>query len=127
MVNAPDASGSGNPLTPLARMPSANFTAFSCVAAVLSPVPADPFPQPATITAIMARAASGQSVLLMVSPRILVICVGNGSLPCVLVTAASLDRSRVGVSGRAAVVDGLGAQLALAGFIAVDLAQPDDW
>jgi hypothetical protein len=30
------------------------------------PVPADPFPQPATITAIMARAASGHSVLLMV-------------------------------------------------------------
>jgi len=115
-------------------MHSANFTAFSCVEAVLLPplvtvllpVPADPFPQPATIRAIMARAASGQSVLLMVSPRVLVICVDNGSLPCVLVTAASLDRSRVGVRGRAAVVDGLGAQLALAAFVAVDLARPDD-
>src|SRR5205807_1345606 len=29
MVNEPDASGSGNALTPLARMHSANFTAFS--------------------------------------------------------------------------------------------------
>ena len=29
MVNSPDASGSGNALTPLARMHSANFTAFS--------------------------------------------------------------------------------------------------
>jgi hypothetical protein len=27
-VNAPDASGSGNALTPLLRMHSANFTAF---------------------------------------------------------------------------------------------------
>jgi hypothetical protein len=31
-------------------------------------VPADPFPQPATITASMARVARGHSVLLMVSP-----------------------------------------------------------
>jgi hypothetical protein len=29
MVNAPEASGSGNALTPLARMHSANFTAFA--------------------------------------------------------------------------------------------------
>ena len=29
MVNWPDASGSGNSLTPLLRMHSANFTAFS--------------------------------------------------------------------------------------------------
>ena len=29
MVNSPDASGSGNALTPLARMHSANFIAFS--------------------------------------------------------------------------------------------------
>ena len=29
MVNSPDASGSGNALTPLSRMHSANFTAFS--------------------------------------------------------------------------------------------------
>ena len=28
MVNSPDASGSGNSLTPLSRMHSANFTAF---------------------------------------------------------------------------------------------------
>src|SRR4029450_4698267 len=68
MVNAPDASGSGNARTPLARMHSANFTALPWVAAVLLPVPADPFPQPATITASMARVARGQSVLLMVSP-----------------------------------------------------------
>ena len=31
MVSAPDASGSGNPLTPLARMHAANFTAFARV------------------------------------------------------------------------------------------------
>jgi hypothetical protein len=35
MVSAPDASGSGNSLTPLSRMHSANFTAFSCVAVLL--------------------------------------------------------------------------------------------
>ena len=35
MVNAPDASGSGNAPTPLARMHSANFTAFARVLAVL--------------------------------------------------------------------------------------------
>jgi len=29
IVNPPDASGSGNSLTPLSRMHSANFTAFS--------------------------------------------------------------------------------------------------
>jgi hypothetical protein len=59
-------------LTPLSRMHSANFIAFSCVAAVLLllPVPAGAFEQPATITASMARAASGRSVLLMVSPRV---------------------------------------------------------
>jgi hypothetical protein len=52
-------------------MHSAHFIAFSCVAAVLLllPVPAGAFEQPATITASMARAASGRSVLLMVSPR----------------------------------------------------------
>ena len=44
-------------LTPLSRMHSANFIAFSCVAAVLLllPVPAGAFEQPATITASMAR------------------------------------------------------------------------
>jgi hypothetical protein len=75
MVISPDASGSGNALTPLARMHSANFTAFLCavavllppLVAVLSPVSADPFEQPATITASMATAASGHSVLLIVS------------------------------------------------------------
>src|SRR5919198_3167972 len=45
IVNSPDESGSGNLLTPLARMHSANFTAFSRMEAVLLPVPADPFPQ----------------------------------------------------------------------------------
>src|SRR5579872_2888079 len=75
MVSAPDALGSGNPLTPLARMHSANFTALSCAetvvapppAAVLLPVPADPPPQPATMRASSARAAKGVSVLVMVS------------------------------------------------------------
>src|SRR5262245_10838773 len=68
MVDSPEASGSGNARTPLARMHSANFTAFSCVAAaLLPPVSAGAFEQPATIAASMARAASGRSVLLMVS------------------------------------------------------------
>ena len=35
MVSSPDATGSGNTLTPLSRMHSANFTAFSCVAVLL--------------------------------------------------------------------------------------------
>jgi hypothetical protein len=76
MVNSPDASGSGNALTPLFRMHSANFTAFSCVAAVLLPpllpvpVPARVFEQPATIRPSMVRAAGGRSVLLMVSPHV---------------------------------------------------------
>jgi hypothetical protein len=34
--------------------------------------------------------------------------------------------SRVGVRGRAAVIDGFGAQFVVAGFVAADLAQPDD-
>jgi hypothetical protein len=84
IVNSPDAFGSGNALTPLARMHSANLTALSrTVTSLLSPVPAllavlvFPLllvpPQPALITAtmaIMARAASGRSVLVMVSPRL---------------------------------------------------------
>jgi hypothetical protein len=36
------------------------------------------------------------------------------------------SRVGVGVHGRATVIAGLGAQLALGGFVAVDLAQPDD-
>ena len=72
-VSSPDASGSGNALTPLSRMHSANFTAFSCVeavaltalVAVLLSVPADRSPQPATITASSARAASVHIGLLM--------------------------------------------------------------
>src|SRR5690348_2117459 len=39
MVNWPDASGSGKPLTPLARMHWANFTACSRLAAVVLPAP----------------------------------------------------------------------------------------
>jgi hypothetical protein len=40
MVNAPDASGSGNALTPLARMHSENFTALARVVdALLTPLP----------------------------------------------------------------------------------------
>jgi hypothetical protein len=83
---SPDASGSGKSLTPFARMHSVNFTALSravsvelavAVLGVVFVVPADPAPpvlvppQPALITtiiAITARAASGMSVLLMVSP-----------------------------------------------------------
>ncbi len=43
MVNAPDASGSGNVLTPLARMHSANFTALARVVEVpVAPLPALP-------------------------------------------------------------------------------------
>jgi hypothetical protein len=36
----------------------------------LLPVPAGAFEQPATIKASMAKAANGQSVLLMVSPNV---------------------------------------------------------
>src|SRR4030095_5703961 len=60
IVNSPDAFGSGNALTPLARIHSANFTAFSWGGAVLLPplpVPADPFPQPAEMTANTAERA----------------------------------------------------------------------
>ena len=43
MVNAPDASGSGNAPTPLERMHSANFTALARVVDVLlAPLPAVP-------------------------------------------------------------------------------------
>ena len=40
MLNSPDVFGSGNLLTPLTRMHSANFTAFSRVVEVLLPLPA---------------------------------------------------------------------------------------
>jgi hypothetical protein len=75
MVNVPDASGSGNSLTPLARMHWANFTAPSRAAAFVFlalRVSAAAFEQPAQIRATMARAASDRSVR---------------------VTAASLDRA----------------------------------
>jgi hypothetical protein len=52
----------------------------------------DGFEQPALIRASMARAASGRSVLLMF-PSACGDCVDTGSLPSVLVTAASLDRA----------------------------------
>ena len=43
MVNAPDASGSGNAPTPLARMHSANFTALARVVDVpVAPLPTVP-------------------------------------------------------------------------------------
>ena len=87
IVNSPDAFGSGNALTPLARMHSENLTALSRAVTFLLPpvptlleVPALPVPlllsvppQPALITATratMARAASGRSVLVMVSPLV---------------------------------------------------------
>src|SRR5205807_4252625 len=95
--NSPDAFGSGKSPTPFSRMHSVNFTALSRAVRFLFPpvpvllavsvllavrlVPAGPAvlvppllrvpPQPALITATMAtiaRAASGRSVLLMVSP-----------------------------------------------------------
>jgi len=70
IVYEPDALGSGNPLTPLRRMHSANFAAFSRRAAtpLPVPVPAGALPQPATIVAIKTRTAKGQSALIMASP-----------------------------------------------------------
>ena len=79
-MNWPDASGSGNSLTPLSRMHSANFTAFSTLVAVLAP-PLLPEPVatgafgPHALTmatmAIRVRAAVGRSLLLIParSPR----------------------------------------------------------
>src|SRR5579859_1995052 len=68
MVKTPDALGSGNALTPWARMHSANFTAFVWTEAVpLPPLAAVLFPQPATIAASVVRAARGHSVLLISS------------------------------------------------------------
>jgi hypothetical protein len=76
-------------------MHSANFTASSRLVAFLLPpllpFSEDAFEQPAPIRATMARAASGRSRLLMFSPC--GDCVDTGSLPIVLVTAASLDRA----------------------------------
>src|SRR5579863_6895410 len=92
MVSWPDASGSGNWLTPLARMHWENFTACARLAAVLLPpllpapvaagvppllpvpVAAVPvaegaFEHAALIRATMARATSGCRFLLMFSPR----------------------------------------------------------
>src|SRR5262245_56817638 len=85
IVNSPDAFGSGNCATPLSRMHAANLIAFSRLVAVLLPPPllpvpvlvlpfsAEPLEQPATISAMMARAASRRGAL---------------------VTAASLDRAQ---------------------------------
>ena len=117
---SPFGSGSGKWGTPFARMHSANFTAFSCLVSFLSaplPVsvlptvavlPAVPVseaafePQPALISATVARAASGHS----------------------LVMAASLDRA----SGRRTWAGNrdrrLRAQLVVPGLVAVDRAQP---
>src|SRR5207302_7215126 len=81
IVNAPDASGSGNAPTPLARMHSANFTAFARVVAVLftplltvrgvAAVSLPPLlrvpPQPALITTI-ATAATAQVFGLTTGP-----------------------------------------------------------
>src|SRR6266545_3988658 len=57
------------------------------------PFSAEPFEQPAPISATVARAASGRRVLLMVAPW----CVGIGLTPVLcrsaLITAASLDRA----------------------------------
>jgi hypothetical protein len=79
-------------------MHSANFTALSRLVAFLLPpllplpVSAGVFEQPALIRATTARAASDRSFLLMFLPAC-GDCVDTGSLPSVLVTAASLDRA----------------------------------
>jgi hypothetical protein len=90
--------------------------------AVLLAVSADPFPQPADDQGEHGK--SGQRPECSphgFSPRT-VICVDNGSLPSVLVTAASVDRSRAGAYGRAAVIDGFPAQAVVARLAALDLA-----
>src|SRR5690348_14929806 len=79
MVNAPDASGSGNAPTPLLRMHSANFTALArIVDAPVAPLPAvaavaaawlpEVLPQPAPIATI-ARAAPAHVLRLTAGPR----------------------------------------------------------
>src|SRR5487761_962520 len=74
MVSAPDASGSGKLLTPLARMHWANFTACATLAAGLpAPVAAGALEPHALIRAtiaIAARAAPGHGVLLMFPPGV---------------------------------------------------------
>jgi hypothetical protein len=72
MVSAPDASGSGNALTPLSRMHWANFIALSRLAAVVLAVlvSVGALEQPAEIKTIAARAASDRSVLVMPSLRV---------------------------------------------------------
>ena len=68
MVSWPDASGSGNALTPLARMHWANLTAFARLAALLlPPVPVwagtfDPHALIRATIAVRARAANDRSV-----------------------------------------------------------------
>src|SRR4029453_5555984 len=115
--NSPDAFGSGKSGYPFSRMHAANFTALSrAVGFLLPPVPAllavavsvvplsaDPFEQPAVSTASMARAASGQSVLVMVSPLV-----------------CRLHRHRFSAE-RA-----FGAEFLVPDLVAVDPAQPAD-
>src|SRR4030095_12290975 len=109
--------------TPSSRMHSANFTAFWWVAAALLlpllPVPAGALEQPPTITASMGRRAAAGGVFSYTFPRACVVALTTGSLPSVLVTAASLDRFWGRRKGRAAVIDGFGAQFVVAGFVAV--------
>ena len=60
----------------------------------------------------------------MFSPRVLC-CVSTSSMPSVLVTAVILGSCvRLGVHGRATVIDGFGSQFVVPGLVAVDLAQP---
>ena len=89
-ANSPDALGSGNPLTPLLRMHSANFTAFCTWRRCCrrrSPLPVAGALEPhalirATI-AIRASAASGRRRLLMVSSagrdRVDISCADGGA------------------------------------------------
>jgi hypothetical protein len=63
-----------------------------CSSGLPVPVSAGALEQPALIRATMARAASGRSLLLMLSPACGE-CVDTGSMPSVLVTAASWDRA----------------------------------
>jgi hypothetical protein len=67
MVIAPDASGSGNWLTPLSRMHCANFIACSWFAAVLLRLLASvgACEQPAQAQATTARAASGPATRVL--------------------------------------------------------------
>src|ERR1700677_59640 len=70
-AKSPEASGSGNSLTPLPRMHSANFTAVSTLAAelLLSLLVFEPHALSRATIVTRARAASGRGLLVTASPR----------------------------------------------------------